>query len=702
MKRPLIWFSLSFILGIYCCSYAAKQLLFCGILFFLICLSLSILHKSPVFLLLLLFFGFGVGDFYFHETVKKEEALSLDGQTVSFCGTISNTPKIKDSGTSSYQVSLSSINGTSTRLKLWMNSNESLQAGDVISGEGQVFSSDVMIRKEKGFGEYLSQKGFSFSCTNPTLSLQAPSVLNQIIYAPLRLRGWMISYLDRFLSPPMKGILIAISTGDRSFLSSTQKDIFLKTGASHILAVSGLHVTILLFGILALLNLMGISYPLNRLICLPVPLFLALFMGGQASVLRACIMGFLFLLADCVRAESDSINSLFLAAFFILLFQPNQLFEAGFLLSFCSTFGIVAFLPVIQAFFERIFGKNIWLNLVYVSVSSYLTSILILICFYHQLPLAALAANMIVVPLFPMVLAGIFLFVLTANLFPVIAPLEANLLEGFSSLVFSPLEWLAKLPLVELATPNRFLMGAYCFLIVFFYLLSLKKKQFFFLFFTCFCLMMSCIQQFYFSQHDSLTVLQEGCIHAVIIQTEQKNTLVMAGVDEANKEYDYDYNKFLQYFQENNIQTIDVFCFMNYNKGSVALFRDLGKTRTINQYLIPSDQRLWKEASRIGTKIGAKQAEFSQPYAFLPDEHQSCTLYPEGKLLWHQNSQLIAEISKKPSDSAQLTVDFNTDHAKVFGIPYSHQQYGTMRFLIKNGNIIRLLPEYCNEQEELP
>lgn len=702
MKRPLIWFSLSFMLGIYCCATTAKQLLFCGILFALICCSLAMLKKSPVFFLLLLFFGLGVGDYSVQETTKQEISLPFDKQRISFCGTVTNLPKHNESGSASYEISLSSVNGTPKRLKLWVNSKESLQAGDTVSGQGQVFSSQAMKEDGDGFGDYLSERGFSLYCTNPELTLKSPSFWNRIMYAPLRVRERMIAFLDNSLSPPMKGILIAVSTGDRSFLSSTQKDLFQKTGASHILAVSGLHVTILLFGLLALLNLIGITYPLNRWICLPVPLFLALFMGGQASVLRACIMGFLFLLAECVRAESDSVNSLFLAAFFILLFQPDQLFEAGFLLSFCSTFGILAFLPVIQQIGERFFGKNKWLNLGYVSVSSYLTSVLILICFYHQLPLAALPANLIVVPLFPMVLGSVFFFVVTASLFPAIAPLEAKLLEGFSALVFSPLDLLSRFPSVELATPNRFFIGAYCFLIAFFYLLSLRKKQFLLLFFACFCLMMSCVQQFYFSQHDSLTVLQEGCIHGVVIQTKDGDTLVMAGVDQSNKEYYYDYDTFLQYFQENRIQTIDVFCFMNYNKGTVALFRDLGKTRKISHYLIPSDQRLWKEATRIGQKMGAEQKEFCQPFAFLPDEHQSCILSPEGTVVWHRDNQLIAEISKNPTDSAPLTVTLGTDETTVFGVPYSHRQYGNMRFLIKNGTVSRMLPEYCNEQEELP
>lgn len=700
MKRPIIWFCLSFMAGIYCYAHAAKQILFCGILFSLLCCGFSYLKKSYAFLFMIFFFCSGAVCLWTQQAITVDRPARLHQTLGHFEGVISDVPRESSNGIYSYRISLTSLNGEKSFLKLYLTTPEKFSAGTVIRGRGTLSSPKIMKQSDNGFGAYLINHGYSLSCSNPQLETLSPSLGNKIRYAPLRLRESIIALLNRYLDSSWKGVLVAIATGDRSALTSVQQSMFRQTGTSHILSVSGLHISILLLTALALLRLLRVPYPLNRWLCLPMPLFLALFMGNQAPVLRACIMGFLFLLAECLWTESDSVNSAFIAAFVILLAQPDQLFQASFLLSFSATLGIVAFLPVIQEITGKFLPRSALLDLIYVSVSSYLTSLMVLLYFYHQLPAVSILANIIVVPLFPVLLASVFLFAGVAVLFPALAPMGADVLEGMAGLLFGPLGLLSKFPSVELAMPNRFFIAAYCFLLVFFYFLSLRRKNFLLLFCLVFCLAAGSIQQYRLSKYDSLTMIDAGCIHNILIKTEEGNTLLFAGVSGNNQSYFYDYQTFLNYFKKNNIRTIDVFYFMNYNKNTVALFRDLGKDRTIRQYLLKPEQELSSQIQKIGEKNKAKKADFSQPFTLALGSDNHCEMYPDGTLRWYHNKNLTAEISNTLSGTARLNGRPETGTLTLFGNTYSKKEQGTLSFLIKE-DTIRLLLESTYEKGEL-
>lgn len=697
MKRPLIWCCLSFTAGIYCYAYAAKQLLFCGILFALLSFCLYLLKKSPAFFLIFLFFLGGAFDCRHWQTVTLNKPTSLHQTEAVFEGTVSDLPREGTDGIFSYRISLTSLNEEPCRLTLWLTSREQLDPGEVISGTGTLRSSRAMQKEGESFGDYLVRQGYSLSCSFPELTRLPASRWNSLRYFPLRLRAQMISQLRRYVSAPWRGILIAVSTGDRSDLTSVQKNMFAQTGTSHIISVSGLHVSILLMIMIALLEFLRMPYPASRILCLPLPLFLALFMGGQASVLRACIMGFLFLLAECVQAESDSMNSLFLAAFLILLFRPDSLFQAGFQLSFSATFGILAFSHVFsQATAAMIPGQEVR-ALLSTSVSSYLTTLWEVLYFYHQLPSISMIANLFLVPLFPILLISIFLFAVMAAVFPAGAPVGAKLLEGMSALLFGPLELLSKAPVFQLATPNRFFIAGYCFLIVFLYFLSRKRKSVLLFLGVAVCLGAGCFQQYRLSQYDSMTAVSAGSIDNIIVQTTEGTTLLLAGVTEDASSFSYDYQTLLNYFQKNNIKTIDVFSFMNYNKNTAALFRALGQDRTITFVLLPPGEDLTPELARIAEQNNVRKTDFTQPLFIPLSETKGCAFSPDGTFVWYQNESLVAQVGSHPGKEAVLTKQTGRREITADGQSYPERYFGTLRFLLKNGSLQKVISENTYE-----
>lgn len=327
---------------------------------------------------------------------------------------------------------------------------------------------------------------------------------------------------------------------------------------------------------------------------------------------------------------------------------------------------------------------------------------MVLLSFYHQLPVTALVANLLVIPFFPVLLAGIFLFAAVAAWIPAAAPFAAKIPEGMAELIFGPLSWLAEIPAIECSVPNRFFIAAYCCFLVFCYFLCLKQKKPLLLCCCIFCIVSGSVQEYRFSKFDSFTVVHAGSIRNALIQTTEGHTVFYAGISGNASSYPYDYQELIRYFQKNNIKTIDVFCFMNYNKSTVALFRDLGKDAVIKQSLLPPDQDLTPEIERIARKNHVKLTDFTQSFDITLSEQNRCRFSPDGTLLWYYQDTLTAKIGKDRSGDAPLICRIGAGEVIVDGTVYSHPQQKTLQFLIQQGTVRRCLPDTTYEQGELP
>ena len=108
---------------------------------------------------------------------------------------------------------------------------------------------------------------------------------------------------------------------------------FRDTGIAHILAISGLHIGFIIFLLTWLTTSLKLSPKTAFLVQGTVLGFYCLLVGGSPSVIRASIMGIIILGGRVVGRKPEPINSLFLAAFIVLLINPLDLYEIGFQLS---------------------------------------------------------------------------------------------------------------------------------------------------------------------------------------------------------------------------------------------------------------------------------------------------------------------------------------------------------------------------------
>lgn len=227
----------------------------------------------------------------------------------------------------------------------------------------------------------------------------------------LRLR--MGDILDQLLPPQDAGIYRALLTGDKSAMDEDIRSLYQENGIAHILAVSGLHLSILGLGAYELLRRFGRSKAASGLVAALLIVSYGILTGCSGSALRAILMLLLRFLGAAVGRSYDMLTAMAAAALFLLWKEPFMLFSAGFQLSFLAVLaiGLSHALPV---------PKHPLLAGLWLSFYLQLLTLPVILFHYFRFPLYGIFLNLIVLPLMGCVIySGVFgvgLFALSEKL----------------------------------------------------------------------------------------------------------------------------------------------------------------------------------------------------------------------------------------------------------------------------------------------
>ena len=211
-------------------------------------------------------------------------------------------------------------------------------------------------------------------------------------------------------------IASALILGSKDELDFEVKQAYATAGAMHVLAVSGLHVGIIFLILNTLLSILDTSKKgrvVKAIILLIVLWSYAFITGISPSVLRAATM-FSFVITGTVLNRKSSIyNTLAASAFFLLIINPNLLFEVGFQLSYIAVLGIVYLQPLI---YKRIYTRWWLLDKVWaitaVSIAAQIATLPLTLYYFNQFPTYFMLSNLLVIPSAVVILSlGILLFI---------------------------------------------------------------------------------------------------------------------------------------------------------------------------------------------------------------------------------------------------------------------------------------------------
>ena len=208
----------------------------------------------------------------------------------------------------------------------------------------------------------------------------------------------------------------AVTVGDKSNLDSFIYSVYNSSGISHVLAISGLHVTLIAFYFQKLLIFLKVNRRIACSISAILIVLYAAFVGFTPSITRASIMVIAVMVSKIYMRRADSITTLFMALGVLLMLNPYSLFSVSLELSFVSSFAILAFEPIltrIDEFFDikKDLTENKFVKLLYSFANSLITpalmsfsttifSFFVILLTFDSVSYVAPLVNIVVVPIF--------------------------------------------------------------------------------------------------------------------------------------------------------------------------------------------------------------------------------------------------------------------------------------------------------------
>lgn len=202
---------------------------------------------------------------------------------------------------------------------------------------------------------------------------------------------------DTYLEEENSSIMKAILLGESSYLEKEEYNKFKDLGLSHIMAVSGLHIGIISIFLITLFAYLGVERKINTILTLMIIWFYGFLIGYPPSVLRALIMFTLLFYSRVIFKRYDSLNTLFIAMFIILIINPLWLFDVGFQLSFIATFSISYLTPIFRRKFYP-YNKRLMTSL-YGILSVQIGLAPILIYYFNSISIISILGNFILIPI---------------------------------------------------------------------------------------------------------------------------------------------------------------------------------------------------------------------------------------------------------------------------------------------------------------
>ena len=294
------------------------------------------------------------------------------------------------------------INGNHRPFKITATiSNDEIKQSNIVVFESKI--TKVKLFDDDEFNSFYYKNDTPYKTTiNDIVSIKnGYKKLNEKIHDAFN------NFVDSNFDSSIGGIIKSVIIGDKSTLNKDIKNSFSSSGIAHLLAISGLHISIIILCINFILNKFKLKEKYNFIILFVLLAFYCYICNFSPSVVRASLMSLMFISSNIVGRKYDKLTSLALCAILILLFKPLYIFDAGFLLSFGCVFCIFVISPSICSLLEKTkLNKKVCSNLSVV-LSVQLGLIPLSAMFYSSINLLSLLCNIICVPLFE------FAFILT-------------------------------------------------------------------------------------------------------------------------------------------------------------------------------------------------------------------------------------------------------------------------------------------------
>lgn len=517
-----------------------------------------------------------------------------------------------------------------------------------------------------------------------------------------QIRKRVFAVYQKTLSKKDAGIVSAMLLGEKSTLSYDIKELYQKNGISHILAISGLHISIICMILFQILSRIAIPKPLPFIITTCFLILYGIMTGFGISVNRAILMMLIMLFGKEIGRSYDSITAMAFSAFIILLQKPYAIFSCGFLLSYSATLGIVLILPFFKGIaygsiseqearirhnrrqIKECSQKNIISSLkkllligkaklehsLLSSSAIWISTFPILLYFYYEIPTYSILLNLLVLPL----VSSIVIISFIGGIIGLLSLPLAKLILTAVHFILLFYEYICNIfeqfpyPTQVLGCPARLkILLYYIILCVAFFLLkkpilyskSLKKS---YRLFAVFSIIAGCCLVIYKPSVNKLqiTMIDVGQGDGIFIQTETgTNILIDGGSTDIKQVGKYRILPFLKY---RGIRKIDYMIMTHADKDHISGQLEFFESKQtmgikLGEYLIPKPAATCMDDNYRNMVEKAKKAGISTKYI------KTGNIICSGKLsllCLHPDENFISDSTNAYSTTLSLTYGNST------------------------------------------
>ena len=289
--------------------------------------------------------------------------------------------------------------------------SRALHIGDGLKIQSRIEANSEWRRGSFDYRRYLEIHGFtgrtfvaSWKWQKAKVSLKQLSRLERMRLTFLKYRNQLLSRLNPVAeeNDDAYAVVAAMALGDKSALTQELKDVYSVTGASHILALSGLHLGII-YTLLSLFVFSRRWQMLSQIIIMLSIWGFVFLVGMSTSVMRSAVMLSVYALLSLGHRDRMSVNTLAFTAIVMLMVSPMSLFDVGFQMSYMAVLSILLFVPLMESIFsaEYLMSHRVvrWFwGMVAVSLSAQIGTAPLIAYYFGRFSCYFLPTNFIVIP----------------------------------------------------------------------------------------------------------------------------------------------------------------------------------------------------------------------------------------------------------------------------------------------------------------
>ena len=540
--RKLMWFSVGFTAacaaGVYLLSGMWPLLI--GLFCFLGFLPMLFIRTKPAKIAAAILLGcvIGFGWFFGYDSIYLSAAHNVDGETVPLTVVASDYSYATNYGQAFD--GRTELEGKSYQIKCYLTTDTPVAPGDVVEGEFRLRYTADGGKQEPTFHQ---GKGIFLLGYEKEADVSGKTKPGLLDYAAI-LRQKILDRIDFLFPIDTAGFAKALLLGDTTDLTYTQNRGFQVSGIRHVVAVSGLHVSIL-FSLVYLA--FGRNRVCNALVGIPVLVIFAAVAGFSPSIVRACLMQCLILLSLLVNKEYDPPTALAFAVLVLLGINPRTVTSVSFQLSVGCMIGIFAFSEPLRQYFlsfgkwkEKCKGKNWrarmirWITgSVAVTLSAMVTTTPLCAIHFGMVSILGILTNLLTLWVVSFLFYGIMLSCLLSVLWLPMGQVAAWVVTWPIRYVIGISALIAKFPLAAVYTDSRYtvfwLIFSYvCLAVVF----LTKKKQPIGATLCMIGMLLACTLLSWLEpklDHTRVSVIDVGQGQSILLQSENEYYLVDCG-----------------------------------------------------------------------------------------------------------------------------------------------------------------------------